>query len=222
MVTFDELQLAKLTIDSYKDQKFTEFVSTWTALFNPTELSFTRRYQYSTQQAVGASAPNTQFAHGEPDEIKLEFFFDGTGVVDTADSVRGRLGALLDLASYKSDTHRPYYVHLYWGGFNFRGVVTQADVTYTLFDRNGEPIRAKVGCTFQQVIEQEDLAREERRESADLHQTWLVGDDETLDLIAHRVYGDPAYWRPIAEVNDLANPRHVEAGSVLLLPPKEG
>lgn len=220
MASLDELQLAKLTIDAYADQRFTELASTWRALFNPTELGFARKNHYNNEQAAGASRPTTSYSSGEPDEISIEFFFDGTGVVESGASVRERLDALLDLTSFQPDTHRPYYIHLYWGSFNFRGVLTSADVTYTLFDRAGEPLRAKVACQFSEVIEPEDLARTERRESADLHQTWLVGQDETLDLIAHKVYGSPAFWRPIAEVNQLTNPRAVEPGTVLVLPPR--
>lgn len=221
MVTLDEQQVTKLTIDAYPDQRYEDPPAlTWTALFNPTELKFARKNVYNNEQAAGASRPSTSYAHGEPDEISIEFFFDGTGVVDTSQTVRDRVEALLELTKFQPDTHYPYYVHLYWAAFQFRGVLKSADVTYTLFDRAGEPLRGKVSAAFMEVIEQEDLAATERRESADLHQRYEVGEDETLDLIAHKIYGDARFWRPIAEVNDLVNPRAVESGTILTLPPR--
>jgi nucleoid-associated protein YgaU len=216
----DEVQLAKLTIDAFRNQEFTQPVGTWQALFNPTELKFSRRNRYSNEQAAAASKPTTTFASGEPDEITIEFFFDGTGVVEGSQSVRVRLEALLELTRFQPDTHAPYYTHLHWGSFTFRGVLKSAEVTYTLFDRNGEPLRARVSAVFQEVVGPELLARIERRESPDLRQTWLVRDGDTLDAIAHRVYGSPAYWRPVAEANGLRNPRSLDAGTVLVLPPK--
>ncbi len=215
-----DVQLAKLTIEAFRDQKFTEPAGIWRALFNPTELKFSRKNRYTNEQPAGASRPTTTFANGEPDEITIEFFFDGTGVVEGSETVRVRLEALLELTRFQPDTHVPYYVHLFWGSFTFRGVLKSADVTYTLFDRSGEPLRAKVAAAFQEVVEPDTRAATERRESPDLRQTWLVRDGDTLDLIAHRVYGSPAYWRPVAEANRLLNPRRLVAGTVLVLPPK--
>jgi hypothetical protein len=221
MVTLDEQQVTKLTIDAYPDQRYDgPPARTWTALFNPTELTFSRTNVYNNEQAAGASRPSTSYGHGEPDEISLDFFLDGTGVVASSDSVRARVDALLELTRFQPDTHHPYYVHLYWAAFHFRGVLRSADVAYTLFDRSGEPVRATVTASFMEVIEQEDLAATERRESSDLHQRYEVGEDETLDAIAHRIYGDARFWRPIAEVNALVNPRDVVAGTVLTLPPR--
>ena len=44
-------------------------------------------------------------------------------------------------------------------------------------------------------------------------------DGERLDAIAHRVYGDARYWRPLAAANHLTNPRCLRPGTVLVLPP---
>jgi hypothetical protein len=216
-----EQQLAKLTIEAYTDQEFSERTGEpWHALFNPTELSFSRKNAYNNEPSAGTSQPQTSYANGEPDEITLDLFFDGTGVVESDTTVRARIDALLALAAFQPDTHQPYYLHVFWGSWNFLGVMTSAKVTYKIFDREGEPLRATVSATLQEVVAPEVLARTERRESPDLHQTWLVRDGETLDAIAHKVYGSADFWRPLAEVNCLANPRSLDAGRLLLLPPK--
>nr|WP_237519705.1 LysM peptidoglycan-binding domain-containing protein [Streptomyces sp. HUCO-GS316] len=55
-----------------------------------------------------------------------------------------------------------------------------------------------------------------------MYQTWLVRAGDTIDGIAHRVYGAVEFWRPVAEANHLANPRSLVPGTVLVLPPKAG
>ena len=110
-------------------------------------------------------------------------------------------------------------MHCYWGRFSFRGILTQADVTYKLFDRAGEPLRATVKLSLKEALSPQEVAAEDRPASPDLYQTWLVTDGDTLDAIAARVYGDPAYWRPLAAANRLANPRGLATGQLLLLPP---
>lgn len=217
----DERQLAKLSIQPFSDQEFRQTVGEpWLALFNPTQLGFTRKNRYQNTRSAGASAPETSYAGGDPDQVQLDLFFDGTGVLETAEGVAARIDALLQFARYQPDTHQPYYLHARWGDWEFRGVLTQAEVTYTLFDRSGQPLRATVKVTLQEVVAPEVRTAEERSNSPDLYQTWLVAEGDRLDVIAYTVYGDSAYWRPLAAANRLINPRVLDVGSTLMLPPK--
>jgi len=220
-VNLDERQLEKLAIQPFSDQEFrTPAGPPWLALFNPTQLAFTRKNRYQNTKSVGASAPETSYAGGDPDQVTLDLFFDGTGVLETADGVAARIEGLLQFARYQSDTHQPYYLHAHWGRFDFRGVLTQADVTYTLFDRGGLPLRATVKVTLQEVVAPQVRTAQEHANSPDLYQTWLVADGDRIDTIAFQVYGDSSWWRPLAAANRLRNPRVLDVGSVLLLPPK--
>jgi len=49
--------------------------------------------------------------------------------------------------------------------------------------------------------------------------THIVRQGERLDMIAYREYGAPHYWRHLAEVNGLHDPRALHPGQVLILPP---
>ncbi len=218
----DVTQLTKLTLEPYRDQEFSEPAGVpWRALLNPTELAFSRKNVYQSTPSAGASAPQQSYGGGEPDQVQVDLLLDGTGVLETGVTVGEKLDALLTLTEFQADTHQPYYVHAYWGRFDFRGVLTQVDVTYKLFDRDGEPLRAAVKLTLKEVVAPQEIAAEERRESPDLYQTWLVAEGERLDAIAHRVYGDPAFWRPLAVANGLRNPGGLVAGQTLWLPPKD-
>ena len=213
-------QLTKLTIDAYSDIKFKPPpVIRWQALLNPTELSFSRKNRYQATQSAGTSAPQQSFSGGEPDQVQLDLLLDGTGVVGDPGGIGQVLDALLELTRFQGDTHQPYYVHAHWGRFSSRGILTQADVTYKLFDRGGQPLRATVKLTLKEALSPEEVAANDGASSPDLYQTWLVKDGESLDAIAARVYGDPAFWRPLAAANRLANPRALVTGQLLVLPP---
>lgn len=215
-------QLTKLTIDAYTDLAFEKPAGVrWQALLNPSELSFSRKNLYEATQSAGTSAPQQSFSGGEPDQVQLDLLLDGTGVVGDPGSIGPVLEALLELTKFQGETHQPYYVHAYWGRFSFRGILTQADVTYSMFDRDGEPLRATVKLSFKEALSPEEVAAEDRPASPDLYQTWLVKDGETLDAVAANVYGDPSLWRPLAAANRLTNPRGLWTGQVLLLPPLE-
>jgi nucleoid-associated protein YgaU len=220
-VNLDESQLTKLTIQPYADQEFqTPVGPLWRALFNPTQLAYTRKNRYQNTKSVGASKSETAYVGGEPDQLQLDLFFDGTGVLETAEGVAARITSLLEPAGYQSDTHQPSYLRVQWGDYFFRGALTQADVTYTLLDREGRPLRATVKLTLQEVVAPQVRTAQERSNSPDLYQTWLVSDGDRIDTIAFQVYGDSSWWRPLAAANRLRNPRVLDVGSVLLLPPK--
>lgn len=213
-------QVTKLTIDAYETLEYQPpAVSTWVAMLNPTELSYSRKNLYGATQSVGTSQPQQSYVGGQPDEVSVSLLLDGSGAIGDAGSIRPRLQELIDLTAFQGDTHQPYYVHAYWGDFAFRGILSQVDVKFTLFNRDGQPVRASVTLQLKEALSPEEVEAEENPQSPDLYQTWLVKEGERLDAIAARVYGDPAYWRPLAAANRLRNPRGLRAGQLLLLPP---
>lgn len=218
----DGNQLEKLTIETYTDQKFTKAkkVGEWKVLFNPTEYQFTRSNNYNATQAAGTSRPHTSTGSGNPDQLACTLFFDGTGVVGTPGPVTRAVADFLDLMSFKPQKHKPYYLWLRWGPLTFRCYLKSATVSFTLFNRKGEPIRAKVTSAFEEVIADRERVNQEAFTSPDLRRLWRVEEGQSLDTIANEAYDDPRYWREIARSNRLANPRALEVGRLLVLPPK--
>ncbi len=216
-----EQQLDKLTLDIYESQKYEGAPSAvWQALFNPTQLGFSRTNRFNETPAAGSSKPEVAYGGGQPDEMTVELFVDGTGVVESSETVRSRVDRLISYMEFVPHTHQPYYVHLHWGNFHFRGVLTKVDIKYTLFDRVGEPLRATATLALKESIAHEEVAAKDKASSPDLYQTWLVNEGDTIDVIAERIYGSPDWWRPIAAANHLVNPRALVAGQVLTLPPR--
>ncbi|WP_297083805.1 LysM peptidoglycan-binding domain-containing protein [uncultured Demequina sp.] len=215
-------QLTKLRITPFEDQEFdTAADEPWQAMLNPTEIGYSRAHEYAEEASAGASAPQQSYSHTKPEDLKIDMILDGTGVVADKSTLADQLDRLLEMTRFTPGLHQPYYVRVEWGALRFEGAVRQVDLSYKLFDRDGQPLRVAVSLSLKGVVGPEKLKAEERRESPDLFQTWLVSEGESLDAIAHRVYGDPAFWRPLAEANDLRNPRGIVAGQTLLLPPKD-
>jgi Contractile injection system tube protein/LysM domain len=220
--TLDTSQLPKLTIETYPDQKFDGSPdATYTVLFNPSEYTLTRTNNYNRSQAAGTSRPATSSSSGNPDSLSLTLFFDGSGVAGDAGPVTQRVNDFLKLMKYRGDKHKPRYLWVRWGWLTFRCVLKTATASFTLFDRDGEPIRARVNASFEEVIQDHERVNEEAASSPDLHRMWRVEEGQTIDAIAYEAYDDPAYWRELARANGLDNPRALVAGSVLHLPPKE-
>jgi len=221
--TLDEAQLAKLTIEAYKKQTFQEADrdGSFTVLFNPTDYTLARSNNYNRSQAAGTSRPATSSGSGNPDTLTLSFFFDGTGVVGEPGPVTTRVSDFMNLMKYRGDEHKPRYLRVRWGPLDFRGVMKSASASFTLFDREGQPVRAKINAAFEEVVEDKERVNKDRPSSPDLHRVWRVREEEHLDAIAFEAYGDATLWRALAETNELENPRALVPGQMLQLPPKE-
>ena len=221
-----EPELALLKIISYPKQDFSSEGETWVALFNPSEYSLTRSNNYSQVQAPNASKPATSYSGGNPDQLSIAFFFDGTGAAPPvpAGPVAQKVKSFLKLLRYEGNQHRPLYMRVVWGGkeggLDFPCFLKSATAAYTLFNRKGEPLRARVNATFEEVVDPKVRVALEKKQSPDLFRVWLVHEGERLDRVANEVYGDPAMWREIARVNRLASPRALVSGQELTLPPK--
>lgn len=181
--------------------------------FNPPEYSVSKAVNYSAADASASDETNQQFVDTASDRLELELFFDTSqSEKNVKTEYVSKIDALLEV---DDQLHAPPECQFHWGdGLNFRGLVTSADKRFTRFLPSGVPVRARVNITVEQ-----SEAEPKKLESTDKSKAWTVTEGDTLWLIAAQEYGDTAHWRTIAEENGIDNPRNVDPGDELELPP---
>jgi hypothetical protein len=224
------MPLQKLTI-SYEDSSgFFPDSNQIEVQFNPEKYSLTKGVQLAEIDIPGLDSPVLQFIRGQNEKITLELFFDTTdlGMVDNVEDVRNQTVQIYDLLKIDSETHAPPRCMLSWGDggqlFSFgsslspRCVVESVSEEFNLFSPSGIPLRAKLTVTFREYKTIEEQLAEIPKHSPDRTKVRTVQRGETLSYIAWKVYGDPEKWRPIADANNLDNPRLLAPGTKLLIP----
>jgi hypothetical protein len=198
--------------------------------FNPEKYTLTKGVQLAEIGIPGLDSPVLQFIRGQNEKITLELFYDTTefGMVDNPEDVRNQTVEIYDLLKIDSETHAPPRCMLSWGDgaqlFSFgstlnpRCVVESVSEEFNLFGPSGIPLRAKLNVTFREYKTIEEQLAETPKHSSDRTKVRTVQRGQTLSLIAWKAYGDPAQWRPIADANNLDNPRLLVAGSQLTIP----
>jgi hypothetical protein len=126
---------------------------------------------------------------------------------------------IMTLALVDADKHRPPLVMFSWGGFQFKGVVESLTMRYTMFLPDGKPCRATANLSIKEAKTAKEQLEANPRNSPDHTKRRTVKIGETLALIAHEEYDDPAEWRRIADANGIMDPKDVKPGTVLTLPP---
>lgn len=187
-------------------------------LFNPSEYSIEKSNQFQSTVITGISTPIQHFISGNARTLTMDLFFD---TYESGEDVRIYTGQLTSLLDINSELHAPPICLFTWGGLEFKALLERASQKFTMFLDTGIPVRAVMNVTFREYKSITEQFQEIPRHSSDRTKYRVVKQGDSLFLIAHREYGDPGLWRSIAIANGIHNPRILEEGMEIVVPPLE-
>lgn len=197
------------------------------AMFNPATYSRTYSTVWSKRQGINTSGAQLQYERSAPGELSLDLVLDGTGVDEmgivtlTAPmTVAQRVQAFLDVAyTYNGTIHEPNHLVVEWGDLELRCRLESVTIAYTLFGREGTPLRAELAVKLLSDDERKQRAKREDKQSPDLTHSRVVKSGDTLPLLTRQIYGSPAAYLDVARWNGLDDFRSLTPGQELLFPP---
>ena len=197
--------------------------------FNPTEIQLNKQNTFAEIAIPGLVAPPIQYVRGASEKLTFDALVDTS---DTLEDVRSvyvyRIRSLMNI---DPELHAPPVLRFVWLAdgnpieqqqqldvSGIRWVIESLNVTYTLFDPDGVPLRAKLAIALKEFTTVEDQANAFPKNSPDVEKTYVVRRGDTLASIAETTLGDGRRWRLIAAANDLVDPRALPPGFQLLIP----
>lgn len=226
MAPSDLFKLEKLKIIVYDSADRQRPTATFELMFNPESYSLSYKNVYSTRQGTNTSGRAADYVSGKPTQFSLKIIIDGTGVTEIGLAprvdVQAQVDRFLKLAAHMDgNIHEPRFLAVQWGKFTFPCRLVQTQITYTLFDNGGLPLRAELDTVF--IQDQPDAARlrAEGKNSPDLTHVRIVQAHQTLPLLCKEIYGSPGYYLQVAQYNGLDNFRNLLPGQRLVFPPLE-
>jgi len=187
-------------------------------IFNPAEYSLQKGNQFASAPLPGLSNPVLSFVNGDADILSMDLFFD-TYTNRGGSDVRLETKKIARLLDIDPTIHAPPPVRFVWGPLSFQAVIERLGQRFTMFREDGVPVRATLNVTFREYKTIEEQLSERPTESSDWTKRRVVTQEDRLDLIAAIEYGDSTVWRVIAEANDIDNPRLLQPGQEIRLPP---
>jgi nucleoid-associated protein YgaU len=173
--------------------------------------------QYSQEKTVSYPETDTkqehriQFAGSNPETLSMNLFFD---TYVTGEDVRTYTKKITDLM----EGNPPPVLKVVWGQLNFPCVLERATKTFTMFRADGVPVRATLDVHFKEYVDPDLIATNSTSQDTTKVQTVTSGD--SLSSMASDAYGDPSKWRDIAAENNISNPRNLDSGQDVTIPPK--
>lgn len=185
-------------------------------MFNPMEYTLDKSNQFQNTPIIGLSTPLTQFINGNTTVLTMDLFFDTYETKEDVNTYTNKMMALLDI---DKDLHAPPVCEFVWGTLTFKATVEKITRKFTMFLQNGTPVRATLNVTFKEYKTLSEQLNTTTKSSSDRSKMHILKAGETLSSIAGIEYGDPGQWRKIAQANNIGNPRLLESGKEIIIPP---
>ena len=173
---------------------------------------------YSEAKQSELEAPFLEYSGGNAGILSVELFYDtyeyGTDVRDYTDKIS-------NLLQIDPEIHAPPPLKFIWAMEKrepFICVMESVTKRFTMFLQDGTPVRARLTLKLKEFKIKAN-EREKTLQSPDKTKIHIVQRGDSLWLIASRVYGNATLWRPIAYRNKIKNPRFLEPGTELIIPP---
>jgi hypothetical protein len=203
-------------------------------LFNPAEYSLEKGNTFQSTPLPGLATPVTQWVTGNADVLTMDLFFDTYtkssrhSNVQQREDVRNYTRKISSLMDVDPTLHSPPIVQFIWGppigspeNLQFTGTIEKVSQKFTYFLDDGTPVRATLNITMKEYKTVKDQLAEIGRQSPDRTKRRIFKEGESLWFYAAQEYTDAAEWRVIADQNALDNPRLIDPGTEIELPPLE-
>jgi hypothetical protein len=224
-------QFTRIILQAYSDKNLQDKVGEPYELpLNPEQYSQNYKIELDRSRGNGSAGTALKFTATAPEQLQLEFLFDSTGAILDYKKKGSAREQVNEFLAYVYDIHgpihQPKFLKLTWGknGFThqphgFDCILSNLDIKFVLFNREGEAIRAKVNATFLRYIEQKKETIIADRQSPDLTHIRTVKDGDRLSLMTYDIYADQSFYLKVARANNLTSFRKLKAGTEIIFPP---
>ena len=129
------------------------------AQFNPNQIAVDKTIAWSKHKDSRADIPHLEFTGGDGRSMSLELTFDG---YEKSMSVQPEVDKLIKMTLCRAnpedkdaddDKKRPHRVVVVFGGVfpKFKGVIESVQTKYTMFQKDGTPLRATCNVKFKEA-----------------------------------------------------------------------
>jgi LysM repeat protein len=203
-------------------------------MYNPEEFKLEQGNTFAEIGIPGLNTPPLQYVRGRARSLTMDLFFD---TYETGDDVRVHTGRIVRLLDKLPQTQAPPVLLFSMGQFQFPCVLVDAGQRFTMFLRDGTPVRSTLSVRLQEYVRvdvqlERGLFVGSPTVSAAVNRAVRTGQaagsgsptihtavrGDTLSGLAAAFLGDPALWRDIARANDIDDPFGLPPGTPLVIP----
>jgi hypothetical protein len=183
-------------------------------MYNPEQFTLDQGNDFVEIGIPGLNAPPIQYVRGKGRTLSMDLFFD---TYELSTDVRQFTDPVVGLLNKMPDTRAPPVLLFVMGQFTFRCVLVEAGQRFSMFLRDGTPVRSTLSVRFHEYVEAEVAI--EPGVFVGPPALFNVIQGQTVSDVAAQVFGDPSRWREIADANKILDPLfNLSPGQQLVIP----
>ena len=124
--------------------------ASYPVMYNPEELKFEQGNTFAEVGVPGLNAPPLQYVRGRARVLTMELFFDS---YETGSDVRGYTQPIVQLLDRQPLTKAPPVLLFSLGQVQFRCVLVDVSQRFTMFLRDGTPVRSSMSVRLQEYVD---------------------------------------------------------------------
>jgi len=203
-------------------------------MYNPEEFKLEQGNTFAEVGIPGTNTPPVQYVRGKARTLTMELFFD---TYETGEDVRAYTARIVRLLDKLPQTQAPPILLFSMGRFQFQCVLVDAGQRFTMFLRDGTPVRSSLSVRLQEYVRVDvqiergiffgsptvsavanTVVATGRSLLAGSPSVHVTRQGDTLSGLAAAFLGDPALWRDIARANNIDDPFNLQPGRPLVIP----
>lgn len=214
-----ERSLARLTLTAFSDREMTHQTGSIAAMYNPAALQLGFRAEYQTDEFLSSNTQSSTYHRTLPGGFDIELLFDAS-MPGNDTPVEEQISSLRDLCyAVNSEQEEPSFLQVKWGQMRwdnrgyFAGRMSSLSVRYTLFDRDGTPLRATASLS---LIADASLTLQASSQRLKTPSIIRLPAATTIALLAATTLVGSVSYLELAASNDMDNLHDAVPGDTLL------
>lgn len=193
-------------------------------MFNPFEYAITKSVQYTKTPQMGKNMPGFAYQSGGARSLQLTLYFDTSDTLESVENHTKKLWKLVEVdeSAVVANTNMssPPQIAFIWEKLEFKAFVTQMSQKFTLFTKDGKPIRCVVTMTLEEGVPAPEGQTQEPGATSTTQQnapvTATAG--QRPDNVVAQNGGNPNNTRQVMEANNVNDPLNMPPGTTLNQP----
>ena len=157
-----------MAFKAFKDYQFTKSLNReYKVMINPDSFERDFAFHYNKDKTKRNAPTVGKFASTDAEKYSFTLIIDGTGIVDpNRCDVQQELDDFFAvLFTQTKKGYEPNFIELTYCDQIFHCTANSLKVSYTLFNTNGSPLRAKITCAFSSVGEKQHKKESNKEDS---------------------------------------------------------
>ncbi|OJJ20899.1 hypothetical protein BKI52_09980 [marine bacterium AO1-C] len=184
--------------------------------------------KYKQSGGINTKKNEAKAAKNLPRKLQITIILDNTNLFnadlykqEATISIVSQVNHFLSVCYLDEEDHySPQFLVVRWGDTSFDCKLESSDIKYSLFDTDGNPLRATIRASFTEDSNTEKAAKK-LQSNTNVTKEVITKSGDSLTSISKEMYGSASFYLALAKYNQIDHIRNIKPGTKIRTLPLE-